>query len=367
MKANLKLGLRQELRPALLGRLRMADWIEMPEREFAHEIEKIEKDPLFRKLFFGGSNLASAIRRERWPAGRLSSGFYEINDQIVAGGERVKVEEGLESKAGLAAKIQKMGREAFERYFVHAEEPLTLQEIAKRTNMSMDDVLAIHDFLLEIGAQEEFQAPASASGPAPARGSVCLARLTVEGGEPGFEFFSPHWARGRYQVRYDLLERFKDGGTLDSEERRHLPHLLKRIETVNLRQNTLYRIMESLGRLQLEFLQNRGDARKRPISLRQLARRLDLAPSTVSRALSGRSVRLPWDDEIALIELLPGRRRVVRRIMADWFSAGAGELTDAALADRLLKEFGIRVSRRTVNAVRHEVASRKGKAASASA
>lgn len=360
MKPTLKAGLKLSQRPALLGRMRMADWIEMPEKEFAGEIEKIEKDPLFRKLFFGGEGFSSAIRRERWPASRMGEAFYELNEQLAAGGDRVNVEESLRGKSGVAAKIQKMGREAFERYFVHADEPLTLQEIAKRTGVSMDDVLAIHDFVLELGAQAEFEGPpAAAASAAPARVSACLARLTVEAGEPGFEFFSAHWARGRYQVRYDLIERFKGGAALSAEERKRLPRLLKRIETVNLRQNTLFRIIESLSRLQLAYLGSRHEEKKRPISLRQLAHRLDLAPSTVSRALSERSIKLPWDEEIALIELLPGRRRVVRRIVAAWLKEGGESLTDAVLAERLLKEFGIRVSRRTVNAVRHQIGNAK--------
>ncbi len=349
---GLKAGLSMQQRPALLGRLRMADWIEMPEREFAREIEKVEKDPLFRKLFFGDLQRPSAIRRQRWPAGRLSSSFYEVNEQIVAGSERVQVEETLAAKADVAAKIKTMGREAFERYFIHADEPLTLQEIAKRTRVSLEDVLAIHDFLLEMGAQAEFEGPDRPAGIS--KSSVCLARLSVDGEEPVFEFFSPHWARGRYQVRYDVIEDLKAGSTLEADERRHLPHLLKRIETINLRQSTLYRVLETLTKLQVQFLGTKLDRDKRPISLRQLARRLDLAPSTISRALSGRTVRLPWQQEVPLITLVPGRRNVVRRIMAEWLKA-QGAQTDAALAERLSKEYGIKVSRRTVNAVRHEL------------
>lgn len=347
-----KLGIQTQQRLALLGRLRMAEWIQMPERDFARAVADIEKDPLFNKLFF--TEGAGVIRRQRWPGGRYGGSLYELQEGLVASpGERVKVEEALGDKAELLPLIRKMGRENFERYFLYCEEGVPLPEIAKRTGVPLEAVRKIHDMLLEIGAQAEFSLPAR--DPGMARSYSCLARLSVEGGEASYEFFQPYWARGLYQVRYDLLEDWKRAGKLEPAERRRLRHLLKRIEIVNLRQNTLFRILESLTRLQTEYLGNRREDRKRPISLRMLARRLQLAPSTVSRAVSGRSVRLPWGLEVPLITLMPGRRNVVREVLALWLAEAGPRPTDSELAQRLRREYGIQVSRRTVNAARHEV------------
>lgn len=347
-----QLRLKTDQRLAIFGRLRMADWIEMPEKEFAKEIEKIEKDPLFKKLFFGGGAVPSAIRRQRWPFGRLSSGLYEINEATMARGERVKVEEALGDKAGLLPKIRRMGREAFEKYFLHGDEPLSLAEIAKRTGLPLTDVQEMHDLLLELGAQAEFWMPSRE--PSMVRGYSCLARFSLEGEEAVFEFFSPHWARGLYHVRYETIEDWKQKGDLAADERRKLPRLLKRIETVNLRQNTIFRILESLAKLHGDYFRSKAEEDRRPISLRQLAHRLDLSPSTISRALTGRSVCLPWGKEVPLHNLVPGRRKVVREIVENWLKDNPKQ-TDAALAERLREERFIRISRRTVNAVRNEL------------
>ncbi|MBI5210621.1 MAG: hypothetical protein HY927_11680 [Elusimicrobia bacterium] len=349
----LRTALKAELRPALIGRLRMADWIEMPEREFAREIKKIEQDPLFQKLFFGLSDVPGAIRRQRWPRSRMVLSFDEVGGRTASAGERAKVEDILEAKPHLIAMIRRLGREAFETYFLHSDEPLTIAEIACRTSLPAADVRKIHDMLLDIGTQAEFESPGE---PSASRHYACLARVWTEDGEPHFEFFSPHWARGRYHIRYDLVEEWKrQAALLSSDERRKLPRLIKRIETVNLRQNTMFRILESLAKLQADFLTNKSPDRKRPISLRQLAYRLDLAPSTVSRALSCRSVILPWGKEVPLIQLVPGRRKVLREILSRWLEVDARR-TDAALALRLREEYAIKVSRRTVNAVRNELA-----------
>jgi hypothetical protein len=348
----MKMTVQTRQKQALLGRLKMADWIEMPEREFAREIADIERDPLFKKLHFGGAESPGVIRRQRWPRGRMAGSFFEFNEAVLAGGERVRVEELLAEGDELMPKIRKMGREAFEKFFLFADEALPVAELAKRTGLTVREVEEVNDLLLKIGAEAEF-VPARLEA-APASGQVCLARLSMDGGDPEFEFFSPYWARGLYQVRYDLLETLKGTGALAPPELKKLPRLLKRLETVNLRQNTVFRIMESVTKLQAGYLGSRREDEKLPISLRMLARRLDLAPSTVSRAIAGRSVLLPWGKEAALIRFLPGRRRVLRDILSLWFKDAQGQ-PDSFFADKLRQERGIRVSRRTVNAVRNEL------------
>ncbi|MDE2512282.1 MAG: hypothetical protein KGL74_14250, partial [Elusimicrobia bacterium] len=340
------------------GRLRMADWIEMPEKEFAREVAKLEKDPLFQKLYFGDGRIPGAVRRQRWPGGKLAGSFYEIDERTAAGGgERVGVEEFAAERGAALAAVKRMGQEAFERYFLHGEDSLTLEEIGRRTSLSSAEVRSIHELVVELGARAEFEGKVAAPAASPARQASCLAKISLDGGVPVFEFYSPYWARGLYQIRFDLIERWKSGG-LTPDERRHLPALLKRLETVNLRQSTLFRLLEMVGRLQADYLSHERAEDIRPISLRQLAKRLDLAPSTVSRAFARRSVRLPSEKELPLIAFVPGRRSVLRELLGQWLAADSA-VTDAALAARLKEDRGIAISRRTVNAVRHELKASK--------
>ena len=92
MKQRQGLALQTRQRLTVMGRLRMADWIQMAEPDFAREVEKLEKDPLFQKLYFGDASIPGAVRRQRWPGGRLSGSFYEIDERTATGGgERVGV------------------------------------------------------------------------------------------------------------------------------------------------------------------------------------------------------------------------------------------------------------------------------------
>ncbi|MCX5789944.1 MAG: hypothetical protein NTX64_15790, partial [Elusimicrobia bacterium] len=132
-----RLTMQSQQRLALLGRLRMAEWIQMPEREFSRQVEEIEKDPLFRKLFF--SEGSGVIRRQRWPGGRYGGSFYELQEGTLATGERVRVEEALGVKKDLLPLIRKMGQENFERYFLYCEEGVPLVEIGRRTGVKVAD------------------------------------------------------------------------------------------------------------------------------------------------------------------------------------------------------------------------------------
>lgn len=343
------------MQTGLMGRVRMADWIKMPESQFAREIERLEKDPLFLKLRFGAEGSTPPIARSRWPRSSFGGDFYELTQNRPASGERVGVEEALDEDHGLADIIRRMGREAFERYYLFGDEALPLPEIARRTGLEPAEARRVHELLLELGAQAEFGG-AEASGGLP---STCVAAVSIEENQPYFQFLSPHWARGLYAVRYDSLEHWKSDGLLDRGELKRLPRLLRRIEIINLRQNTLFRIFDQLIRLQAPYFRSRREEHKLPISLRKLAAQLELAPSTVCRAVAGRSVRLPWGKEVPLGRLLPGRRKVMRAILSRWLDAPE-HASDRQLSLRLRQEHGISVSRRTVNAIRHELGTAAG-------
>ncbi len=347
------LALETQQRLTMMGRMRMADLIEMPEENFASEVAKIEKDELFRKLYFGDGKILPAFQRQKWPSGELHSSFYEMDERTTAGtGERVPVEK-LAVEQGLAVSaIRKMGRENFEKYFLRGQ-GMTLEEISKQVGFSKEEILAIHDFLLDVQIRSEFEVPSSAPAKAPPRPAACVAHLKISDGEVRFEFYAPCWARGLYHIRYELIDRWKMGN-LSPLEKARLPALIKRIEALNLRQSALYRVFESLSQIQIEYLSTRRLENLRPISLRGLARRLDLSPSTISRSLSRRSVRLPWEEEVPLISLLPGRRRVLRELVEIWLK-DSPTMTDAEIALKLKMERGISVSRRTVNSVRHQI------------
>ncbi|MFH1723883.1 MAG: hypothetical protein ABII00_04590 [Elusimicrobiota bacterium] len=358
-KPTLAMELKVQNFQLLQGRLTAAKWLSMSEPEVVKEIGELEADPLFREIMYGWTQQGPILRRSRWPASALHSGFYELKEEIAAGGDTGAIHDILDARTDLVRLIQRVGVEAFERYFLYGEEGKSLPEVCRIAGISEEEGQRILDLVLAVGARSEFYRP----GLVPETSGIryhCIASIQQDPRDPEnlfFRFLSPHWARGRYVVLYDKLEDWKKRRSLSVEERRRLRQLLKRVELLNMRQDTLFRILSRVTTEQSSYLRSRERSRMRPLSLRELARRISVAPSTVSRAVSNRSVLMPWGEEVPLKLLLTGQRVVILAILAEWRDQGrlGKGVTDEELTRRLAHESGITVSRRSVNECRRKL------------
>lgn len=355
---QLKLEARTENWQLLQGRLAAAKWLSLSEPEVSAEIVDLESNEVFKKMVQGAQGDAPVVRRSRWPASSLHAGFYELKDHLAEGSDSADISELLEEHKELLGIIRGIGAADFERYFLYGEEGVSLEEACRRVGIALELGRRISDLLLAVGARSEFFRAAPDLRAAGIR-YHCIADIELDPRDPEslyFRFLSAYWARGRYVVDYDKLEAWKKRAGLSGTERRRLRQILKRMELINMRQDTLFQILSRTTTEQSAYLRSRLEHRRRPLSLRELARRIGVAPSTVSRAVGNRSVRLPWGEEVPLKTLLSGQRLVILSILSEWErrgELGAG-VTDEALMRRLASESGIAVSRRTVNECRRK-------------
>lgn len=358
-KPSLRLQQKVQNWQLLQGRLTAAKWISMTEPEVIREITDLEAEPLFRKMMFDSQGYRPILRRRRWPASSLHPGFYELKEEIAPGGESGDVQGLLDRHKKLVRLIRRIGVQDFERYFLYGEDGKSLPEICEAVGIALEDGQRILDLVLEVGAHAEFFRPAKL----PEGAGIfyhCVAAIeqdTREDENLYFRFLSPHWARGRYMIDYEKLEEWKAGARLEPKQNRRLRQLLKRIELINMRQDILFQILSRITTEQSSFLRSRLGYRRRPLSLRELARRIGVAPSTVSRAVGNRSVKMPWGEELPLKRLLTSQRIVIMSLLSEWNDRdelGAG-VTDEKLMQRLAGEAGITVSRRTVNECRRRL------------
>src|SRR6185295_3471506 len=99
---------------------------------------------------------AGVVRRKRWPAGGLHSGFYEMDAERMAGQGSADISDILEKKEDLLELIRRIGQPAFERFFLYGEEGRPLKEICKDLNLSEAEGKRILDLVLEVGTRSEF-------------------------------------------------------------------------------------------------------------------------------------------------------------------------------------------------------------------
>jgi RNA polymerase sigma-54 factor len=126
--------------------------------------------------------------------------------------------------------------------------------------------------------------------------------------------------------------------------------LIQRLEHLNQRKSTLFRVLEGILDSQRAYFEAEGKNALRPQRQKDLAATLGIHASLVSRALAGRSLRAPWGEEIPLKDFFPVERRHsslqnrLRRILLE----KGKPLGDRQIALRLTREYGETVAPRTV-------------------
>ncbi len=161
-----------------------------------------------------------------------------------------------------------------------------------------------------------------------------------------------------------------DGASLGKEDREFLKQKINSalwfIKSIDQRQRTIYKVVESIMKLQRDFL-DRGAKFLKPLTLRDVAEEIEMHESTVSRVTSGKYVYTPHgifelkyffnsglnrdggEENIASKSV---KEKIREIIIAE---SGSGKrLSDQDLM-RLLRNQGIRIARRTVTKYRGQL------------
>lgn len=339
---------RQEFK--LIARLEQASLLEMPEDEFNRLIRELENSPLFKKLY----REAKIVRYQKYPKTDISSRFYQLNEEIVVGAGSPHVESLLLDKEDVVRQIQKLGLENFKRYFLYPEEEISLEKIAQECNLELSEVRRINSLVDEFSIMSEFCHPTALS---PEHGIRYSKVAAVERGPAGFVigYFSPSSARGRYSIDYERFEELRGNGAIGGAEVGEIRQLFKRLELINSRKDTITRILQGIVEQQALYFES-GDLKALlPFSQRELAEKIEVVPSSISRAIRGRSLDTPWGEEKALKDFFPRPRRFKKELVRRFLEAETEPLSDEAIKNKLKEAFGVSISRRLVASLRKEL------------
>ena len=155
------------------------------------------------------------------------------------------------------------------------------------------------------------------------------------------------------------------GGNLGSGEKQYFQERMRKavwlIRAVHQRQRTLYRVARALVELQPDFFE-RGPGFFRPLALKDIAEKVGVHESTVSRAVANKHVHTPHglfafkaffnrgieDEHGGMVATGNVRNQLQKIVTAE---GREKSLTDQELADALQRE-GVHISRRTVTKYR---------------
>jgi len=131
------------------------------------------------------------------------------------------------------------------------------------------------------------------------------------------------------------------------------------IKAINQRQNTILKVAQCVIEHQEEFL-NEGEGHLKPLILKEVAQKVKMSESTISRTVTGKYIMTPY----GVLELKEFFSRDVKHISADKLKSliksfiekekSQKPLTDTQLS-KLLKHKGIDIARRTVAKYRDEL------------
>jgi RNA polymerase sigma-54 factor len=322
----------------------------MPEEEFNKLIIEAEGSSLFQKLY----RKERIIRHQRYPRTDISPRFYQLSEEIAPGTGTLDIESLLSDKEDIVIQIQKMGLENFKRYFLYPEPGVSVEEVAQECNLELAEVEKINSLINEFSIMSEFYNPSALSS---GHGIHYSRVAAVERGAEGFVigYLSPSYARGRYSIDYERFEELKGSEAFSAAEAREIRQLFKRLELINSRKDTVNRILQGIVEKQANYFES-GDAKAvLPFSQKELAERIGLVPSSISRAISGKSLETPGGEEKALKDFFPRPRRFRKELVKRLLETGEEFPSDEAIKAKLEQKFGVSISRRSVASLREEL------------
>lgn len=328
-------------RPSIHGQLKLAKLFQMSEREFEARVRSIEDREGFRRLVALGVVSIQPYQSARFSARRFAGRELRGGNDGLSG--------VLDGRDALVKVISGIGQEAFERYFLR-DEGFSDVERAQACGISAASAREIRGLVDRLYVESEFQDPSANAAPEKVYSAV--AGFAIEQGKPVLAFFNREVWKGRYRVDEEKREQLLSA--LGAKEAAGAQRLLSELEFVERRKSTLFRVLEEVLNAQAEYLVSGDLGRRRALTQRDVAAKLNILPSVLNRLISNKSVQLPWGLEAPLKVFMPSPKAVGRDRLYEIAVASPG-LSDEGLRVEMRRRHGANLSRRSIAQYRQEL------------
>jgi len=339
----------------LIGRVKLANLIEISEGDFTKIIKKIESKPLFKRLFSPSNPQEKVISYRRFPWSELSKRFYELKEDMAVDRSSPDIVPLLDSRKKIVPIIKGLGIDKFKKYFLYSDGELSYKDISLACNLQEKEVMEIMALIDDFSIYNEFFNP-SMINPG---GSICYSKVAKiekeDSGDFVINFFSPHIAKGRYWINYEKLAEMKKKEVFSQTELKKIGKLINTLEAINMRKSIIYRIIKNILEKQSIYLTTANPGNLIPLTQRELAKRINTDPSLISRAIGRRSIETPWGEEYPLKYFFPSKKTNIKGLISDIINGGKCMYTDEEIKRELKRAFNIDISRRSVASYRKEL------------
>jgi len=329
--------------------MEQANLLEMPDEDFHRLINEIENSPIFMRLH----QQEQLIRRQRIPRTDISPSFYQLREEVIADKGSLDAESLLHDKRQIVRQVEKLGLEKFKHYFLFPESGMTPEEIAEECSLKISEVQEINELIDDFSILSEFYHPSTLSSEVIHYSKI--ASIERHGESFVIGYFSPSLARGRYLIEYESFDELKTKGTFTETEIREAKQLFKRLELINSRKDTISQILQGIVDRQALYLDCGDPKSLLPFSQKELAKKIGLAPSSISRAINSKSLQTPWGTEMPLKHFFPRPKKFKKELIRQLLETEEGLSSDEVIRVKLQEKFGVTISRRSVASLRKEL------------
>jgi RNA polymerase sigma-54 factor len=344
-----------------MGRMRLAEFMSLPEDDFQKIIQEVENDPLFKKLTLSEIKI---IRYKKLPWTKITQPkMLPLDPAITPSRDTLEVESFLAQEKDLVSIIKKLGVDRFKKYFLDGVIGITSTEVARQCGLTLETVKKINDFV------DKFYLQSKLTGSSQDNRTTRIYYSTIasiEENDVGLAigYFSPEMAKGRYLIDFDRIEKIKKVGIFAKDEIRKIDSLLNKLRLINSRKTTIYEVIENLIEVQRDFLLSGDFKDLKAFTQVSLSRKMGVNPSLISRAINGKAIRTPQGRQISLKILFPSEREIRKKLIREVIEQEKKEMQNKSLSKpysdqeiriQLRKKYGTSISRRSISDCRKDL------------
>lgn len=345
----------------LKGRMKLGEFMSLPEDDFQKLIKEIKNDSLFKRL---AASDTKVIRHKKFPGTSLaSSRTIPLDPAITPSQDSFELEPFLSQEKDITLIIKSLGVDRFKKFFLNGGCEIALEEIAGECDLTIEEVRKINNFVDRFYLQTK--STESPLGERPQR--IYYSTIaSVEKEERGFSigFFSAPMVEGLYIIDFERFEEIKKAGGFNQDELKEIKVLFDKLRLVNSRKTTIYRVIQNIIEAQHNFFKSGNLKDMKFFTQASLADKIGVEASLISRAINGKAIRIPQGREISLKTFFPTKKQLGKELIREIIEQEKTEIenraikkpySDEEIRKKLKENHAISISRRSVSEWRFDL------------
>jgi len=365
-KQSLRQITAQTVRQKQMGGIKLAHFFSLPEDEFLKMIKEIEKGSLFQELMHKWR-----IIGYRKFTGVKPSPSTSINEQITSSPERVDLENLLYENPETMPVLRKIGavigRNRFDELL---HKGANFGEIVRECKLTEQEKEIFKSFLDKFelekiaGGVQDYST--SGNNLPFVKKMFPVASIEREGNKLVIYPYSEesYLIKGRYYINYNQFERLYREKKLIQKELTRVSKIFKMLDLINRRMSTIYQIIHHIKERQSDYLRSGNVNELKPLTRRELADRIGVHPSSITRVIANKSIFIPQKGEKPLEFFFLSPKEINKGYIRELIEKEkillenkilSRPYSDEVIKNKLYENYHILVSRRTVVKYRREL------------